>query len=100
MTAIMPERTAVDLDALRRDLTAVLVAHGLTGLDSVSLDVHEIIQGDAFAGVTVSAHAYQRPAHLPPASECARPERHPFAELADRLDPKRPALRVVKGGAE
>ncbi|MGW5411843.1 hypothetical protein [Actinomadura geliboluensis] len=97
MTAIMPERPVLDLAALRADLAAVLAAHGVSGAD---VTVSEIEQGGAFAGVTVSAYAYQRPAHLPPASECARPERHPFAELADRLDPKRPALRVVKGGAE
>jgi hypothetical protein len=85
MTAIMPERAGVDLAQLERDIAAVLVAHGLTDLDTVSVTAHEIVHGDAYAGVTVSAYAYERPAHLPPAAECADDTRHPFAEMADRL---------------
>lgn len=94
MTAIIPERPVLDMAALRADLAAVLAAHGIPGAD---VDVREIVQGGAYAGVTVSAYAYDRPAHLPPASECARQSRSPLAELADRINPARPALHVVKG---
>lgn len=103
MTALMPEWPVLDKAAIAADLRAVLDAHGITG---ATVTVSEIEQGGAFAGVTVSAYTYERPAHLPPADQCARPDRSPFADLADELadryelDPPRPALRVVKGGAE
>lgn len=81
-----PERTRVNLAQLERDIAAVLVAHGLTDLDTVSVSAYEITQGDAYAGVTVSAYAYERPAHLPPASECARTEDTGFAKAIEVLE--------------
>ncbi|MEU9843158.1 hypothetical protein AB0C69_28495 [Actinomadura sp. NPDC048032] len=100
MTAIMPEpRTALDTArekfdqaALREDLIAVLAMHGLLKLDSVTLDVVEINQGGEFAGVSITASAYERPGTLPPPMTRAEYDRSLvegveefFAGMAERL---------------
>lgn len=53
---------SVDHDALRADLQAVLIKHGLGDLDLVETRVHAIKQGGMVAGVTATVTAYSNPA--------------------------------------
>lgn len=74
---------AVDLTAVERDIAAVLIAHGLTGHDTVQVAAYEIEQAGHTAGITVTAYAYTPPAGVPsprPASGS------PLTALAARLE--------------
>lgn len=93
MTALIPEQAVLNTAALTADIAAVLAAHGITGAD---VSVREIEQGGMYAGVTISAMAYERPAGLPvPAPrDDAADLNAVFLDIANRLEA--PTLTVVK----
>ncbi|OLT12220.1 hypothetical protein BJF79_22825 [Actinomadura sp. CNU-125] len=68
------------------------------------MSVRTIEQGGMFAGVTVSATAYERPASLPEPDDSYRDDPSPLWDLVERLEGgpvrRRPALRVMTGGAQ
>lgn len=74
----------VDLTAVERDIAAVLVAHGLTGHDTVNVAAYEIEQAGQTAGITVTAYAYTAPAGVP----APRPadDGSPLMALAEQLE--------------
>lgn len=74
----------IDLTAVERDIAAVLVAHGLTGHDTVNVAAYEIEQAGQTAGITVTAYAYTPPAGVP----APRPadDDSPLTALAEQLE--------------
>lgn len=101
MTALMPERPTVDTAALTAGITALLAQHGITGAD---VSVRTIDQGGMYAGLTISAMAYERPAGLPEPDNSYRDDPSPLWDLVERLEGgpvrRRPALRVMAGGVQ
>ncbi|RSN71359.1 hypothetical protein [Actinomadura sp. WAC 06369] len=101
MTALMPERPVVDTAAISAGIAALLERHGIHGAD---VSVRTIEQGGMYAGVTISAMAYERPAHLPPPDNSYRDDPSPLWDLVERLEGgpvrRRPALSVLPGGAQ
>ena len=93
MTALVPEHM-LDTDALSQDIAAVLAAHGITGAD---VNVRQIEQGGMYAGVTISATAYERPAILPVPRDDDADLDVLFRSIAARIETETtPTLTVVK----
>jgi multidrug efflux pump subunit AcrA (membrane-fusion protein) len=86
VTAGPIEPPVVSATRLEADIAAVLAAHGLADLNSVQVTARFIVQGDQYAGVTVTATAFTRPTTGPSVrtteDEAVRDE---FNAIVDRL---------------